>query len=566
MSHCIRQCHFHLAFNGTEAAGLALQRTLPDLCTHRLMPALEPVLERHAPAAGVLSIDWLDIDAGVLSLERLAQDLPDLLAHALEKQLREYLSAGKHSQQTASVTGSPIRFKTPQQSLHEAFMHFLQTGRLPWSFQLPTGKNLEQTLLEAWQQSEPATTDHNDDAFPQTMLLQTLTSPTARQRLTRQFSPLFLQTLVTRLSTDSRPVVDQVLQALPAAITSTTEASAVTRLVWEVVFAQLAHTPLDSVLTAPALASQFFQEYPQYFPRLTQDSLLANTGEQQRSATTQQNTHEPASQVKQKLNDMKHGATTQQNTHEPISHVYPRQMKTRFLTSSEETEHSDAIGIHKTVLAQTTPNVSEPHGLEITQHNTSTPSLRPHSPSVSLLSPTNDPTRLLASSQAETDGFYIGNAGLVLLHPFLPHCFNTLGIAVDEQLVEANRAICLLHFMATGQTTAPEYALTLPKILCNLPLDMPVEADSGLTPRECEEASALLTAVIHHWEALKNTSVDGLRGTFLLRNGKISQRNDGDWLLQVETQTFDILLDQLPWGIGMVKLPWMPHLLWTEWR
>ena len=77
----------------------------------------------------------------------------------------------------------------------------------------------------------------------------------------------------------------------------------------------------------------------------------------------------------------------------------------------------------------------------------------------------------------------------------------------------------------------------LPKILCNLPLDAPVESDIELTHSETEEAEALLSAVIQHWDALRNTGIDGLRGTFLLRFGKLSLRDDGDWLLQVEAKT-----------------------------
>ncbi len=84
--------------------------------------------------------------------------------------------------------------------------------------------------------------------------------------------------------------------------------------------------------------------------------------------------------------------------------------------------------------------------------------------------------------------------------------------------------MCLLHFLTTGQTSAPEYELVLPKILCNIPLSTPVETDLELTGLEIEEATALLEAVIRHWEALRQTSPDGLRGTFLLRPGKVSCR------------------------------------------
>lgn len=164
------------------------------------------------------------------------------------------------------------------------------------------------------------------------------------------------------------------------------------------------------------------------------------------------------------------------------------------------------------------------------------------------------------------EGNYIDNAGMILLHPFLPRLFEGLGIAEDSRILQPEKALALLHYLATGSTKTPEYELVLPKTLCNIPLSIPIPSEIEITSAETDEATALLDAVIKHWEALRNTSQDGLRGTFLLRPGKLSLKNDGDWLLQVEPRTFDILLDQLPWGITMVKLPWMEKMIWVEWR
>jgi hypothetical protein len=163
------------------------------------------------------------------------------------------------------------------------------------------------------------------------------------------------------------------------------------------------------------------------------------------------------------------------------------------------------------------------------------------------------------------EGIYIGNAGLVLLHPFLPMMFDTLSIAGANALVQPDRALLLLHFMATGQGTPQEHELVLPKMLCNIPLDQPVKTRLRLSSDEKAEAEALLKAVIQHWDALRNTSPDGLRGNFLCRAGKLSRRNANDWLLQVERMSHDVLLDRLPWGIGIIKLPWMDNMLWVEW-
>lgn len=163
-------------------------------------------------------------------------------------------------------------------------------------------------------------------------------------------------------------------------------------------------------------------------------------------------------------------------------------------------------------------------------------------------------------------GYYLDNAGLVLLHPFLPRFFEGLGLVEHGQLRQPERALCLLHFLATGQLTAPEHALTLPKLLCAVPLAQPVATALALTAAEIDEAQGLLQAVIRHWTALRSTAPDALRGTFLARAGKLTPRPDSaDWLLQVEPMSYDILLGQLPWGISMLQLPWMPQLLRVEW-
>lgn len=163
------------------------------------------------------------------------------------------------------------------------------------------------------------------------------------------------------------------------------------------------------------------------------------------------------------------------------------------------------------------------------------------------------------------EGAFVDSAGIVLLHPFLPALFERLDVASEGKLIQPDRALSLLHFLATRETRAPEYALLLPKLLCGLPLDEPVGPPVELTDGEIAEAENLLVTVIGHWEALGDASPDALRGTFLARSGKLSRREDDD-LLQVEPQSFDVLLDRLPWGIGAIRLPWMARMLWVEWR
>ncbi len=178
--------------------------------------------------------------------------------------------------------------------------------------------------------------------------------------------------------------------------------------------------------------------------------------------------------------------------------------------------------------------------------------------------PMRDPTEEPSASLELEEGIFVECAGLILLHPFLPRLFEALGIAVDGALVQPGRALCLLHFLAAGERHPPEYALVLPKLLCNLPFEEPTDAPVELTAAEQDECRAVLEAVIGHWGALGDASVDALRGTFLVRPGKLSRRGD-DNLLQVESLDFDVLLGQLPWGLSMIRLPWMRRSLLVEW-
>jgi hypothetical protein len=173
----------------------------------------------------------------------------------------------------------------------------------------------------------------------------------------------------------------------------------------------------------------------------------------------------------------------------------------------------------------------------------------------------------LLSPEEEVAGIYLNQAGLVLLHPFLRPYFEDVGLLREDHFQDATcqqTAIYLLHYLATRQTDAPEYELVLPKLLCGWPLNEPVMSPE-LPPAALQEAEHLLQTVIDYWQALKSTSADGLREGFLQRQGKLARTGDNAWKLQVEQQSIDILLSRLPWGISVVKLPWMETLLMVEW-
>jgi hypothetical protein len=177
-------------------------------------------------------------------------------------------------------------------------------------------------------------------------------------------------------------------------------------------------------------------------------------------------------------------------------------------------------------------------------------------------------TRIPYRDGALGEEAYIRNAGIVILWPFLTTYFGRLGMLTEEKefkdLKTASRAVHLLQFLATKFPASEEHELVLNKILCGIPIDTPIEYGITITEAEAEMSDSLLKAVITQWTALKNSSLDGLRGGFLIREGKLTKKKD-KWLLQVEKRTYDILLGKMPWGVSMIKISWMPKMLTVEW-
>ncbi|WP_019506263.1 contractile injection system tape measure protein [Pleurocapsa sp. PCC 7319] len=162
---------------------------------------------------------------------------------------------------------------------------------------------------------------------------------------------------------------------------------------------------------------------------------------------------------------------------------------------------------------------------------------------------------------------YIQNSGLILLWPFLNRFFETLSLVQSGKFITsqtAHRAILILQYLVDGSTESLEYLLPLNKLLCGKSLEEPIPNSLVLSKDEQNECEELLCAVIQNWSVLKNISIDGLKRGFLQRNGVLKFKND-HLLLQVEHKTHDILIDQMPWSIRIIKLPYMLQILHVEW-
>lgn len=163
-----------------------------------------------------------------------------------------------------------------------------------------------------------------------------------------------------------------------------------------------------------------------------------------------------------------------------------------------------------------------------------------------------------------TDGLYIRNAGLIIVAPFLPALFTKLKLLNNSTITDIDKAVCIVHFLASGTDVLGELELGLAKVLCGVEMKAVIDTSAVVDDFCKEEANNLLLSVVEHWSILKDTSVSGLQESFLQRDGKLIYK-DNEWNLHVEQRPYDMVLQNLPWNISMIKLSWMPHLLRAEW-
>lgn len=174
-----------------------------------------------------------------------------------------------------------------------------------------------------------------------------------------------------------------------------------------------------------------------------------------------------------------------------------------------------------------------------------------------------------SSGQGNQTLFYVRNAGIVVLAPFFPQLFRALNWVEHDTWrneIAMSQAVRLIGYVCSGSQEGWEQDWVLAKILCGVPPETVIDIDLPL-PREAIDLSVqMMEAAIDQWKVLKSTTPDGLRELFIRREGKLSADEEGTgWRLRVEKKSQDVLLERLPWGISVIRLPWMETMLLVEW-
>lgn len=164
-----------------------------------------------------------------------------------------------------------------------------------------------------------------------------------------------------------------------------------------------------------------------------------------------------------------------------------------------------------------------------------------------------------------TGSYQVSNAGLIILHPYLKPFFYNCGIIDDTHtIIDPEVAVHTLHYLATRKEQQLESQMLFEKFLCGVPLKKPIRRQIQLSETIKQQAEELLESVIENWGVLNNASPDLVRHEFLQRAGTLNFKEDNPKIV-IERKTQDILVDKLPWGIGICRLPWLDHLVYTNW-
>lgn len=164
-------------------------------------------------------------------------------------------------------------------------------------------------------------------------------------------------------------------------------------------------------------------------------------------------------------------------------------------------------------------------------------------------------------------GIPIPNAGLVILNSYFLMLLERLNLVKDKTFITTEaqlEAVHYLQYLVTGLEQTEESLLPLNKVLCGVSVDTPIQDRITISDNDKQLMDSLIQSAIGYWSAIGETSTNGFRGNWLVREGVLREEEDR-WSLTIEKRAYDILLTQSPFSFSIIKLPWMPKPIHVNW-
>lgn len=510
--HTIRKQTLQFQYNG-NVDGFALQKEVGDWCNFNLIPEIEQQLDLLDLDDNYLTIDKLEIEA-TASNSDWQQKIRDELIFSLKRKLSSFETkfAEKDSNKTVNRT----------RKLDELILYYFENGYLPWWGNVLITDNFE-TVLQSWIRNEMSQTRAD---FIRRELKQIVSKPLLDRIINQVPQELFFQFLKNIYKQEPEIVghTELFFKELIVGNTPPSRQKAITNAFYSFLLIMMIENEgnIDTGLVA-----QFVYEE---LKKTKSSSLLL----------------QPASERVDQSAD-------------PVKSAW-QQLLFQELKKQESKYKKQPLPEEKTI---TPPEIS-PEEKDLDEITPKEKRFQYNKIIDKLTNPDFVKKSQVDRAAELQEGIYIDNAGAVIFAAFIPGLFKQLELEKDGTIKNPDLAAMIIQYCVTGNATIAEFELVLPKILCGLAIEFPVNTNTRITADHMKEVDEMLQSLIEYWSALKNTSIDGLRESFFKRNGKLCLMKS-EWLLQVEQRPFDMLLQQLPWSMSMIKFPWMKNLLRTEW-
>lgn len=524
--HIIHKEHVIVKTSTPEQAQV-IQKMVSGFSKNGLLKIIEDIFDEFSDENEILRIDSLNLDLGTIDAAGFENSFKERLTEKLRAAIPEKRNnAGENNSGT-----TVIRI---QQSLWDALIYFLQFGTKPWYHAVKKTADWEASIMQAFTKFDwQKTISRLKENYIQ--------EPVIIKRLASQFSEDFLIKILQELT--SERVDWKTIHADILLLFDTSPASKnsleVSGQVWE----KILLTFLDEqeiIIGLTGIVKNIAESL-----NISQEEIIKRLDVESRDHEGLENifrSEELRAAIVELINES--GNDQKGNR----GNDNKEQLSTDGINESKE--------ITKATVLEDDIDKDSPVG-QVNKNDTPLENKKNNH------ADKKKKTEAVLSSEAQ----YVINCGVILLHPFLEMYFKEFDLLHERKFTDINsckRAVLLLHYLATGHTQVAEFDLLLQKLLCNLPLEETLPNEIELTEKEKSESLQLLQSVINYWPPLKNTSAEGLRNTFLQREGKIEMKENG-WLLTVEQKAFDILLEKLPWGFSTIQLPWMNNIISVDW-
>jgi hypothetical protein len=503
-----------------------LQQELGRIYRQRLVPLIERDCDELSTPDCLYRLERLELDLGTIDIDHLESELVAKVSAQLKPRLAEQIERQERSSSAPDDRPEVL-------SQLELFSQFIHYGSLPWWADLRQPRLLADNLHYLLRYAPVRL---------RSLLSTLIREKRNRQRLIRHYDDAQLTALATLLVPGLETFLTRLLPALVELLT-------VQRLG---VPARLKYAVWSEVLQLVSRQRENYQEMRTY-DRAWADIAYPDTGNSEFLSFGRELLRRVARNLGLSYPDLLAGL---RQTSKPATVAIQEDLTPLIVALERDSgEESTAIAVRSVAKSANVP----PARRNGRKETTFAPDRWPVPSEL-----TADDRDIMDDTAEEV---YLDTAGLVLLWPFLGRFFERLGLLAAERFKDATavqRAVGLLHYLATEETEPPEYRLPLAKVLCGMEPEAVFLLETPLSAEEMKECTLLLSAVIEHAPILRNMSIAGFRGTFLLRHGILGQR-DGAWLLRVERETYDIVLERFPWTVNWVKLPWMTAPLRVEW-